>query len=46
MKKITFTIAIVLGISMSSFAQGDLFQYGEVSGGFFIGLYQLILLLS
>ena len=31
MKKIALTIAIVLGISMSSFAQGGLFQYGEVS---------------
>ncbi len=31
MKKIAFTIAIVLGIGMSSFAQGGLFQYGEVS---------------
>ena len=31
MKKTLLTIAIVLGISMSSFAQGGLFQYGEVS---------------
>ena len=31
MKKIALTIAIVLGISMSSIAQGGLFQYGEVS---------------
>ena len=33
MKKLALTIAIVLGISMSSFAQwgGGLFQYGEVS---------------
>lgn len=31
MKKTLLTFAIVLGISMSSFAQGGLFQYGEVS---------------
>ena len=33
MKKLALTFAIVLGISMSSFAQwgGGLFQYGEVS---------------
>ena len=31
MKKVALTIAIVLGISMSSIAQGGLFQYGEVS---------------
>ena len=31
MKKLALTIAIVLGISISSFAQGGLFQYGDVS---------------
>lgn len=31
MKRLALTFAIVLGISMSSFAQGGLFQYGEVS---------------
>jgi hypothetical protein len=31
MKKLALTIAIVLGISLGSFAQGGLFQYGEVS---------------
>ncbi len=31
MKKALLTFAIVLGISLSSFAQGGLFQYGEVS---------------
>ena len=31
MKKTLLTFAIVLGISLCSFAQGGLFQYGEVS---------------
>ena len=31
MKKLALTFAIVLGITMSSFAQGGLFQYGAVS---------------
>ena len=31
MKKLTLTIAIFLGISLSTYAQGGLFQYGEVS---------------
>ena len=30
MKKLAMTIAIVLGLSMASFAQGGLFQRGEV----------------
>ena len=30
MKKLALTLAIVLGISLCSFAQGGLFQYGEV----------------
>ena len=29
MKKLALTLAIVLGISLCSFAQGGLFQYGE-----------------
>ena len=31
MKKTFLTIAIVLGMSIGAFAQGGLFQYGEVS---------------
>ena len=31
MKKLALTIAIFLGMSLSTFAQGGLFQYGEVS---------------
>ena len=31
MKKLALTIAIFLGISLSTYAQGGLFQYGEVS---------------
>ena len=31
MKKTLLTIAIVLGLSVGAFAQGGLFQYGEVS---------------
>ena len=31
MKKLALTIAIVLGLGMGAFAQGGLFQYGEVS---------------
>ena len=31
MKKLALTIAIVLGISFGAFAQGGLFQYGNVS---------------
>lgn len=41
MKKLVLTIAIVLGISLSSFAQlengGGLFRYGAVSDEFFYG---------
>ena len=31
MKKFLLTIAIVLGMSIGAFAQGGLFQYGDVS---------------
>ena len=31
MKKLFLTITIVIGLSLCSFAQGGLFQYGEVS---------------
>ena len=31
MKKLALTIAIFLGISLSTYAQGGLFQYGDVS---------------
>ena len=31
MKKLALTFAIVLGISLCSFAQGGLFQYGDVN---------------
>ncbi len=42
MKKIAITIAIVLGLSMSSFAQwgGGLFQRGAVSDEYYYGAYQ------
>ena len=33
MKKSLLTIAIVLGMSIGAFAQGGLFQYGDVSDG-------------
>ena len=31
MKKLALTIAIFLGISLSTYAQGGMFQYGEVT---------------
>ena len=31
MKKVIITLVVIFGIGMNSFAQGGLFQYGEVS---------------
>ena len=42
MKKLILTIAIIIGLSIGAFAQGGLFQYGEVSDdGYYAAWYAL-----
>ena len=39
MKKLALTFAIVLSLSLGAFAQGGLFQYGEVSDEEYYAIY-------